>query len=130
MCNPVELHRCFYASIVSWLHLWSLSLKFHTHLNLSSTHLHCTVFAQIQLTQQLYNKDSLIYYQKCVNNTVGGVGNNLPSLSWIVTVATLGDTVTRFSSLAWSAGSRIKLVLNISVSSGILSFTTDTLKES
>ena len=54
----------------------------------------------------------------------------LPSLSWIVTVAKSGDTVTRFPSLAWSAGSSVKLTLNISSSSVILSFTMDTLKES
>ena len=48
----------------------------------------------------------------------------LPSLSWIVTAATSGDTVT---SSAWSAPSRVKVALNISESSGILSFTMDTL---
>ena len=54
----------------------------------------------------------------------------LPSLSWIVTVALLGDTLTRLPSLAWSVESMVKLALNISVSSGVLSFTMDTLKES
>ena len=54
----------------------------------------------------------------------------LPSLSWIVTVALLGDTLTRLPSLAWSVESMVKLALNISVSSGVLSFTMDTLNES
>ena len=40
-----------------------------------------------------------------------------------------GNILTRLPSLAWSAGSRVKLALNISASSGILSFTMDTLKE-
>ena len=56
--------------------------------------------------------------------------NGLPSLSRIVTVATSGDTVTISTSSAWSAESRVKLAQNILASSGVLSFTMDTLKES
>ena len=47
-------------------------------------------------------------------------------------MATPGKTVThvRLPSLSWSAGSRVKLTLNISVSSVMMSFTMDTVKES
>ena len=45
-------------------------------------------------------------------------------------MATSGDTVARLPSLARSAGSSVKLTLNVSASSGMLSFTMDTVKES
>ena len=54
----------------------------------------------------------------------------VPSSSMIVTVAKSGSTVTRSPSLARSAGASVKLAVNVSVPSGIVSFTIDTLKES
>ena len=68
-----------------------------------------------------------MYFRK--KYTASGVANYVPSLSWIVTVDTSGVTVMRLPSLAWSAGSRIKLALTISSFSGIMSFTMDALKE-
>ena len=65
--------------------------------------------------------------------------NDLPSLSQIVMVARSDDNVTTSPILAWSAelidlswstGLSVKLTLNISNSSGMLSSTMDTLKES